>query len=178
MRAAVERTCGSSVVEALTQPGGFSPGVAARVRCADGRRFFVKAASADVNADAPRLHRQEARVLADLDPLIITRHLPVPRLIGTAEHGHPWQDGQLDLVLAAVGLLAENLTGVRVDVPAIAEYLGDDFTGWRKLSSEPLDDRIDPWSRGRLTELAALEGTWPAHVAGPDAGVERVSPAA
>jgi len=182
VRVAVERVCGSSVVEALTQPGGFSPGVAARVRCADGRRFFVKAASADVNADAPRLHRQEARVLADLDPLIIARRLPVPRLIGTAEHGPwfalviddltgrqpdiPWQDGQLDLVLAAVGQLAENLTGVPVEVPAIAEYLGDDFTGWRKLSSQPLDDRIDPWSRGRLSELAALEGTWPAHAAG------------
>jgi len=75
VRAAVERVCGSSVVEALTQPGGFSPGVAARVRCADGRRFFTKAAPADVNADAPRLRRQEARVLAGLDPLIIARCL-------------------------------------------------------------------------------------------------------
>jgi Ser/Thr protein kinase RdoA (MazF antagonist) len=170
------------VIEARTQPGGFSPGVAARVRCADGSRFFVKAASADLNADAPRLHRQEARVLADLDPLIVARHLPVPRLIGTAAHGPwfalivddikghqpaiPWQDAQLDLVLAALGQLAENLTPVPVEVPGIAQYLGDDFTGWRDLSRKPADDRIDPWSRARLTELAALEATWSAHAAG------------
>ncbi|MCW2932863.1 MAG: aminoglycoside phosphotransferase [Actinomycetia bacterium] len=178
----IERACGSAVIEARTQPGGFSPGVAARVRCADGSRFFVKAASADLNADAPRLHRQEARVLADLDPLIVARHLPVPRLIGTAEHGPwfaliiddltghqpaiPWQDAQLDLVLAALGQLAENLTPVPVEVPGVAQYLGDDFTGWRNLSRKPADDRIDPWSRARRTELAALEATWSAHAAG------------
>jgi aminoglycoside phosphotransferase (APT) family kinase protein len=184
VRRAVERACGSSVIEARTQPGGFSPGVAARVRCADGSRFFVKAASADFNADAPRLHRREARVLADLDPLIIARHVPVPRLIGTAEHGPwfaliiddldghqpsiPWQDAQLDLVLAALGQLAESLTPLpdEVDVPGIAEYLGDDFTGWRNLSRKPEDDRIDPWSRPRLTELAALEAKWSDHAAG------------
>ena len=80
VRSAIERVCGAPVIEAETQPGGFSPGVAARVRCADGARCFVKAASADVNPDAPRLHRQEARVLADLDPLIAAGQLPVPRL--------------------------------------------------------------------------------------------------
>src|SRR5260370_29861564 len=35
VRTAVERVCGSAVIEAVTQPGGFSPGVAARVRCLD-----------------------------------------------------------------------------------------------------------------------------------------------
>lgn len=74
------------MIEAQTQPGGFSPGVAARVRCEDGARWFVKAASAELNAEAPRMHRQEAKVLADLDPLILAGHLPVPRLRGTAEH--------------------------------------------------------------------------------------------
>jgi aminoglycoside phosphotransferase (APT) family kinase protein len=182
VRSAIERVCGSCVVEAQTQPGGFSPGVAARVRCADGSRFFVKAASADLNADAPRFHRQEARVLADLDSLITTRHLPVPRLIGTAGQGPwfalivdditgchpalPWQDAQLDLVLAALGELAENLTPAPVEVPGIAQYFGDDFTGWRRLFRKPDDDRIDSWSRARLAELAALEATWPAYAAG------------
>jgi len=36
VRAAIEDVCGAGVVEARTQPGGFSPGLAARVRCADG----------------------------------------------------------------------------------------------------------------------------------------------
>jgi aminoglycoside phosphotransferase (APT) family kinase protein len=182
VREAIERVCGAPVIEARTQPGGFSPGVAARVRCADGTRCFVKAASAEHNPDTPRLHRQEARVLTDLDPLIATGRLPVPRLWGTAAlgpwfalvvddvAGHqpalPWRDGELDSVLAAVDQLAEALTPAPVTVPAIGEYLGTDFTGWRILAEAPDDDRIDSWSRARLPELAALEATWPAHATG------------
>jgi aminoglycoside phosphotransferase (APT) family kinase protein len=50
--------------------------------------------------------------------------------------------------------------------PAIAEYLGADFSGWRTLARAPGDDRLDPWSRARLAELAALEATWTTHAAG------------
>jgi len=180
VRGAIERVCGAPVIEARTQPGGFSPGVAARVRCADGTRCFVKAASAELNSDAPRLHRREARVLADLDSLIAAGQLPVPRLRGTAElgpwfalvvddvAGHqpalPWRDGELGLVLAVLDGLAG--TPAPAAVPGIAEYLGTDFTGWRTLSGIPGDDRIDPWSRARLAELAGLEATWAAHAAG------------
>jgi aminoglycoside phosphotransferase (APT) family kinase protein len=182
VRAAIEGVCGASVVEAQTQPGGFSPGVAARVRCADGRRLFVKAASAEVNPDTPRLHRQEARVLADLDSLIGEGDLPVPRLWGTVElgpwfalvlddvAGHqpelPWQDRELDSVLAALDQLAATLTPAPVKVPAIDQYLEADFTGWRTLARTPGDDRIDPWSRTRLADLAALEATWAARTTG------------
>jgi aminoglycoside phosphotransferase (APT) family kinase protein len=184
VRQAVEHVCGAPVIEARTQPGGFSPGVAARVRCADGTRRFVKAASAEVNPDTLTLHRQEARVLAGLDPLIATGRLPVPRLRGTAELGPwfaliiddvagqqpalPWRSGQLDQVLATLDRLAGMLTSapVPVPVPGIAEYLGADFTGWRTLANAPDDDRIDPWSRARLAELAALEETWTVHAAG------------
>jgi len=51
-------------------------------------------------------------------------------------------------------------------VPAIAEYLGTDFTGWRTLAETPGDDRIDRWSRAHLAELADLEATWADHGAG------------
>ena len=186
VRTAIEGVCGAAVIEARTQPGGFSPGVAARVRCANGARWFVKAASAEVNPVAPRLHRQEARVLADLDPLILAGHLPVPRLRGTVEHGPwfalviedvdgrqpavPWRDDELDLVLAALDRLAEALTPapatVASTVPPVTEYLGDDFSGWRTLARAPGDDRLDPWSRAHLAELAVLEATWATHVAG------------
>ena len=182
MRAAIGQICGAPVIEARDQPGGFSPGMAARVRCADGTWWFAKAASAEVNPDTPRLHRQEASVLAGLDPLIAAGRLPVPRLRGTAESGPwfalvaedaagrqpelPWRDGELDTVLAALDEVAAALTPAPVAVPAICEYLGTDFTGWRVLSRAPGDDRVDPWSRARLPELAALEATWTAHAAG------------
>jgi len=165
-----------------TQPGGFSPGVAARVACEDGSRWFVKAASADLNPDAPRLHRQEAGVLASLDPVIAARALPVPRLRGTAALGPwfalvtddvagrqpalPWRHEELNLVLASLGQLAEVLTPAPVAVPGIGQYLEADFSGWRTLSARAGADRIDPWSRAHLSELAALEATWAAHAAG------------
>ncbi len=38
-----ERCLGSRIVSAESQVGGFSPGVAARLRCEDGTRAFVKA---------------------------------------------------------------------------------------------------------------------------------------
>lgn len=184
VRAAIERVCGATVIQARTQPGGFSPGVASRVRCADGTRWFVKAASAELNPDAPRLHRQEARVLADLDPLIAAGRVPVPRLRGTAELGPwfalviddvdgrqpalPWREDELGRVLAALDRMAEALTPApsAVTVPPVADYLGTSFTGWRTLADGPGDDRIDPWARARLGRLAELESTWDAHAAG------------
>ena len=185
VRAAIEGVCGAAVIEARTQPGGFSPGVAARVRCADGTRWFVKAASAALNPDAPLLHRQEARVLTELDPLILAGQLPVPRLRGVVDHAPwfalvvedvdgrqpvvPWRDDELDLVLAALDRLAEALTPapamIMSTAPAIAEYLGADFSGWRTLA-RTLGRGLDPWSRARLAELAALEATWATHAAG------------
>jgi aminoglycoside phosphotransferase (APT) family kinase protein len=185
VRTAVEAVCGATVIEAQTQPGGFSPGLAARVRCADGTRWFVKAASASLNLDAPILHRQEANVLAKLDPLILAEQLPVPRLRGTVEHPPwfalvvddvagrqpelPWRADELDRVLAALDRLAEVLTpapaGIKSTAPAVAEYLGADFRGWRTLAKAPADG-LDSWSRTHRAELAALEATWAAHAAG------------
>ena len=186
VRTAIERVCGAAVIEARTQPGGFSPGVAARVRCADGARWFVKAASAELNPDAPRFHRREAGVLADLDGLILAGQLPVPRLRGTVERGPwfalviedvegrqpavPWRDDELSMVLVALDRLAEALTPapttVAQTVPPVTEYLGADFSGWRTLVRVGGDDRLDPWSRLHLAELAALEATWATQAAG------------
>jgi aminoglycoside phosphotransferase (APT) family kinase protein len=182
VRTEIERACGAPVVEARTAPGGFSPGLAARILCADGRRWFVKAASGQVNADTPRLHRQEARILGDLDPLIRSGRLPAPRVRATVEHGSwfalilddidgrhpalPWEDGQVGQVLGTLDSLADMLTPAPVSAPAIGDYLGADFTGWRALAQSPGDERLDPWSRARLSELAALEATWAVHAGG------------
>ena len=178
----IESVCGAGVVQARTQPGGFSPGLAARVRCANGARYFVKAVSAQANPDTPRLHRQEGRVLAALEPVISSRQLPIPRPHGMVDHPPwvalvlqdvagrqpqlPWQAAELQQVVAAVDQLAQALTPAPVPVPAVSERLGAEFTGWQTLATSAAGDRLDPWSRTHLDQLAALEDTWTGHVAG------------
>ena len=136
VRAAIEDVCGAGVVEARTQPGGFSPGLAARVRCADGAQFFVKAVSAQANPDTPGIHRQEARVLAALEPMITGRHLPIPRLHGVVDRPPwvalvltdvagrqpdlPWQVMELRQVVATLDRLADAVTAL---VCAMAGYV-------------------------------------------------------
>jgi aminoglycoside phosphotransferase (APT) family kinase protein len=182
VRAAIEDVCGAAVVRARTQPGGFSPGLAARVRCANGARYFVKAVSAQANPDTPGLHRQEARVLAALEPLITARRLPIPRLDGIVDRPPwialvlqdidgrqpqlPWQAAELRQVVAALDQLADALTPAPVPVPAVGERLGAEFTGWRTLAASPGRDHLDRWSRTHLDQLADLEATWAGHAAG------------
>lgn len=182
VRAAIEDVCGAQVARAWTQPGGFSPGLAARVRCADGARFFVKAVSAEVNPDTPEMHRQEGRILAALTPLIAGRQLPVPRLRGVVDREPwtalvledvdgrqpvlPWQTGELAQVVAVLDRMARALTPAPVAAPAVAERLGGAFTGWRTLAATPDRGQLDPWSRTHLDELARVEATWAEHAAG------------
>ena len=182
VRAAIEEVCGAPVAEARTQPGGFSPGVAARLRCADGTRSFVKAVSAEANPQSPRLHRREGQNLAALDPVIVARQLPVPRLRGMVDldpwvalvlddvdgrpPGLPWRAGDLQQVLAALDRLAGALTPAPITVRSIAEMYARAFTGWRALAGSAGKDRLDPWSRAHLDELAALEPAWAVHSAG------------
>lgn len=181
-RAAIEDVCRSPVVAARTQPGGFSPGLAARVRCASGARYFVKAVSAQANPDSPELHRQEARVLAALEPLVTSGRLPVPRLHGIVDRPPwvalvlqdiegrqpqlPWRGRELRQVVTALDQLADALTPAPVAVPDVGERLGAEFTGWRTLAASPSRDRLDPWSRSHLDQLADLEATWAGHAAG------------
>jgi len=182
VRAAIEAACGSAVVEARTQPGGFSPGVAARVVCADGRRFFIKAVSAEANPRSPGLHRREGQVLAALDPVIVARGLPIPRLRGTVDRdpwvalvlddvagrhpAQPWVAGDIERVLAALDRLAGALTPAPIPVDAVGDLYAGAFTGWRTLASSPPPRRLDRWSSSRLDDLAALEATWAGHAAG------------
>jgi aminoglycoside phosphotransferase (APT) family kinase protein len=182
VRTEIERACDATVVEARTAHGGFSPGLAAHLLCCDGRRWFVKAASGEVNPDTPRLHRQEARILGDLDPLISSGRLPAPRLRATIEHGSwfalildhidgqhpalPWEDEQVGQVLGALDGLGDVLTPAPITAPTIADYLGTDFTGWRALAQDPRDERLDPWSLAHLAELATIEATWASYARG------------
>src|SRR2546428_2369232 len=66
VRSAIEERIGGRVGEAITQPGGFSPGLAARLRTGNGRRCFFKAVSGPAKPGTPNLHRREAGVVAAL----------------------------------------------------------------------------------------------------------------
>ena len=188
VRTAIEEICGCPVVEARTQPGGFSPGVAARVECADQTRHFVKAVSADANPRSVEIHRQEAAVLTALDPVIVARGLPIPRLRGTLDQppwmalvlqdiegrppAEPWRTDEIRRVVEALDRLGEALTPAPIAVETVGEHYERPFSGWRRLarSAESAEsappDGLDPWAREHLGELAALEATWAEHAAG------------
>ncbi|MFC8534203.1 phosphotransferase family protein [Streptomyces sp. NPDC057249] len=177
VREAVEDILGAPVTEARSQSGGFSPGVAARVRLANGGRAFVKAVSAEVNPDSPAMHRAEARLTAALPP-----HAPAPRLLGSYDDGGcvalvledidgrqprvPWDRAELDRVLTAVGALSHALTPAPAEVTSAAWGKSSMFDGWRTLHAAGGHARLDPWAAGHLAVLAELEAGWPEAAAG------------
>jgi Phosphotransferase enzyme family len=178
LRAAVERRLGGRVVTAITQPGGFSPGVAARLRLDDGRRAFVKAVG-DINPDSPGIHRAEAGIAAALPP-----GTPAPRLLGCIDadgwvilmlediEGRtpaiPWRPAELDRVLAAMTELAAALTPAPIEAPAIAGRFRSLGRGWRELADSGAAGvaGLDPWAAAHLDELVALESGWDAAASG------------
>jgi Phosphotransferase enzyme family len=177
LRARVGALLGSEVVEAVTQPGGFSPGVAARLRCADGGRAFAKAVSAEWNPRAPSIHRSEAVIAAGLPAWA-----PVPRFLGSFDAdgwvvlvfedvegrvpAQPWDAGELSRVLSALADLASALDPAPVDAPAVADRLAGDFTAWRELAASGDVAGLDPWAVRNLDALAVLESRWPGSAAG------------
>lgn len=74
----VERVLGGSVVGAVSQPEGFSPGSADRVVTTDGRRAFVKTVHRDSNAGSHELHRREIDVMR-----LIPAGVSAPALLGS-----------------------------------------------------------------------------------------------
>jgi hypothetical protein len=66
VRRAVTESVGSPIVSARTPKGGFTPGIAARLLLADGRRCFVKATSASFGEWVRTAYRHEAAVSCHL----------------------------------------------------------------------------------------------------------------
>ncbi|MEO3874897.1 aminoglycoside phosphotransferase family protein [Nonomuraea sp. B12E4] len=176
VREAVAEFLGGAVVEARTQPGGFSPAAAVRVRTEGGRRAFVKAVGPEPNPDSVRIYRDELRIAAALPESV-----PAPRLLTglevagwvalvfeDVEGAHPampWRRDQLDLVLAAIERMSATLTPSPIDVPAIGDALDLSFRGWRELLKER-PDGLDPWAARHLGALAELESGWAEGAAG------------
>jgi len=173
VRHALEARLGSTVTESATQPGGFSPGVAARLRLADGRRVFLKAISSHPNPDSPAMHRREARIAAALP-----RFVPTPRFLWSYDDGDwvaiafedvdgwtpatPWRRDELDRVLAAITDLTYGLTPVPIAVQSLSELMPDTFQGWSRLAAAVAageDDLngFDPWAQRHLAEMVDLE---------------------
>jgi aminoglycoside phosphotransferase (APT) family kinase protein len=165
----LEDTFGARVLEATSQPGGFSPGIAVRVRLSDGRRAFVKAISSSPNPQSPQLHRREAEIANALPPTA-----PVPKFLFSVDDGDwvalafedvggahpevPWRDEELERVLQGISELATALTPSPIDMaPISAETFP--FIGWRELRRDA-KAQIEPWARRHIAELIELESEW------------------
>lgn len=157
------------VADAEVQTGGFTPGLAARLRLADGGRVFVKGISAE-HPLAPR-YAEQARVARALPTGV-----PAPRLrwdeviAGWVVLAFDDVDGRpaglgpgsadVAAVVAAVAGLADVLTPCPVPgVPAAGEELAGLVHGWRELAASP-EPLPDGWARRNLGRLAGAEAAW------------------
>ncbi len=173
VQTAVGDLCGSPVVEATNQAGGFSPGLAARCRLADGRRVFVKAVSPAQNPQACRIHRREAEIAS-----VLPSSVPAPRLIGVHDDGRwvalvfddiegrqphePWTIDDLDIVIPALGRFARDMTPTAVtSLQDVTDRHRPVFSGWRRLAGGDGDTgRLSLWAQEHLETLARAEDGW------------------
>jgi serine/threonine protein kinase len=169
LRADIERALGASVVDAVSQRGGYSPALAASCTLADGRRVFVKAVSPAQNPDSPAMMRREAEIARYLPagapaPLLFHELDDDEWIVLVFEHVDgrlpttPWDTSELDRVMDAtveLGALAP-----RMPLHTVADQYGSMFVGWRTLEAEAPAAVHDPWCREHLAELAAEEARW------------------
>jgi aminoglycoside phosphotransferase (APT) family kinase protein len=178
VHAALERRLGAPVTQVAMQPGGFSPGVAARVQLADGRRVFVKAVGPELNPDAPDIHRQEARIMSALPATA-----PAPRLLWTHDEGRagwvilvfedidgwsqeqPWRSDELNRVMDALGQLAATLSPSPIDAISASDVFATRIRGWKQLQEGSIEG-LDDWSVRHIDALATLESAAVAAVEG------------
>ena len=166
VRAWVERSLGSVVVTAVTQQGGFSPGVAARLVTASGRRAFLKAVGTPLNPKTPELFRLEITAVQAIGPLPMT-----PLLYDVYDDGdwvgllfediegrlpaHPWEQADADRVLDALDELTEALDpSPWPDAPLAAVRSHDFLSRWESVLADGL--AVPEWMDGRVEEFAEL----------------------
>jgi hypothetical protein len=147
VRALVEKRCGSPVVDATSQGGGFTPGFASVLTCADGTRHFVKAASAKAQRMFADSYREEARKLQALPPGV-----PAPRLLWVEDGDwvvleteyvegraprRPWRRPDLDAALDALEVVARELTPApeRLQLDTVADELAGLPAYWEHVAT-------------------------------------------
>lgn len=168
--AQLERLMGHKVVGAVDQSGGFSEGVAARVRLSEGPGVFVKAASSRTGPAAAQHHRRESAITERLPA-----EAPVPRLLHTYDDGdwvalvfeeipghlpeQPWRRDELDRVLSAVTDLADVLTPW---TRGGSDFAPPRLGGWGDLADSTARTKLhafSPWAAEHVDELIELEET-------------------
>jgi hypothetical protein len=172
VRAFTEDALGSPVVEARTQPGGFSPGVAARLASADGTAAFIKACGTSLNPDSPRLHRAEIHALH-----LVPRSVPRPDLLAEYDDGDwvamlledvdgrhphlPWTEPDVGATTSALTRVSEvTAHSALPDFRETTEVL----TGWDAVAADP--DGVPPGLLRRLPEMLDLQARAQAVTAG------------
>jgi len=180
VRAWVERSLGSVVTSAVTQQGGFSPGTAARLVTASGRRAFVKAVGTSLNPKTPSLFRLEITAMQGIGRLPMA-----PELYAVYDDGdwvgmlfedisgrlpaHPWEQPDADRVLDALAELTDVLDpSPWPDAPVIAVRSHDFLSRWENVLADDLavPSFVDPEAYAELarTGIRALaEGKALAH---------------
>lgn len=151
VRARVEEILGDRIVEARSQPGGFSPGSADRVLTEGGSRAFVKTGSLAANPDTPGILRMEAAITAELPSWV-----PAPRFIGAFD--------EVDWV----GLVLEDVEGRHPQTPWLVEELEGVLDALHAMTRSPVptlqlgdaSDAITGFSRCWV-RLAATDATLP-----------------
>jgi len=171
LRAYIERRCGSQVVDAASQGGGFTPGFASVLTCADGSQHFVKAASAKAQQQFAASYREEARKLQALP-----RGVPAPRLLwlldddwvvlgiehveGRTPH-RPWRPTELEACLDALEQVVHELTPAPPDLDLVA--VADELASWPLFWDHVATTRA---GLPHLADAAALAAGFPASVGG------------
>ena len=171
VRDLVADRCGSPVVEAVSQGGGFTPGFASVLSCADGSRHFVKAASVQAQATFADSYRQEARKLAALPA-----EVSAPRLLWSHDDDwvvlgleyvegrpprRPWRPDELTRCLETVGATSRLLT------PAPAALALDSFADeFAPLVSAWADVRRDRPDLPHVDEAESLAARYAEVTAG------------
>ncbi|MFF3904364.1 phosphotransferase [[Kitasatospora] papulosa] len=163
VRARVQARLGSPVVEVGYPEGGFTPGLAVRLTCADRSEVFLKAA--DLALPMASHYRAEA---------VVGAHLPsgiAPELWWSLE-SHGWivnafeavlgrgpdlRPGSADLrgVLDVVGSLERELTPCPAPVREAGQPLSLLAGHWERLAAAPVGR--DAWSSARRTWLTEMD---------------------
>lgn len=160
VRAGAEETLGAPIVRAMRIWGGYSPTPTFRLKLADGRRAFFKAASPDSTPFAQIAHGREERVYAELPELIAGW---APRLLGSFG-----RDNWRVMLLEDLGPKSAppwTATLARSVARALAEFhaatVGRPLPAWLPRPNAHAVMGIDPpaWAftadeLGRLTRLA------------------------
>jgi hypothetical protein len=165
VRSEIEQRCGSPVVSAVSQGGGYTPGFASVLTCADGSRHFVKAASTAAQRTFAASYREEARKLRALPDTI-----PAPHLLWSLDGDwvvlgleyvearaprRPWRPEELDACLDTLETVASLLTP---SPPGLGlDSITDELAAWPAFWEHSLILLIGPRGDGLDVEAVMTE---------------------